>query len=120
MLARIGDRGLAVAGLVDFAAGNLLRASGNLPLALTGTLVLGFALPWTFLAVLNITQRETPVELQGRASAAVTIALFGPQAPLQALGSVAITVFGFSEIYIASALAALAVAVWLATRPRIV
>jgi MFS family permease len=118
VLARIGDRGLALAGLLDYAAGTALRATGSLPLALTGTLVLGFALPWAFLAVLNIAQRETPDELQGRVSAAVTIALFGPQAPLQAVGSVAITVIGFSQIYVASALAALAVAAWLATRPR--
>jgi Major Facilitator Superfamily len=117
VLARIGDRGLALAGLLDFAVGNLLRATGSLSLALAGTLVLGFALPWAFLAVLNIAQRETPDELQGRVSAAVTIALFGPQAPLQALGSAAITVVGFSEIYVASAIAALVVAAWLATRP---
>jgi MFS family permease len=114
----IGDRGLALAGLLNFAVGNLLRASGSLPLALTGTLVLGFALPWAFLATLNIAQRETPDELLGRVSAAVTIALFGPQAPLQALGAAAITVIGFGEIYIASAIVALAVAAWLATRPR--
>src|ERR1700722_10157384 len=118
VLRRFGDRGLALAGLLDFALGSLLRATGDLPLALTGTLVLGFALPWAFLAVLNIAQRETPSELQGRVSAAVTIALFGPQAPLQALGSAAITVVGFSQIYVASAIATLAVAAWLATRPR--
>ena len=118
VLTRIGDRGLALAGLLDFAVGSLLRATGDLPLALAGTLVLGFALPWAFLAVLNTAQRETPDELQGRVSAAVTIALFGPQAPLQALGSAAITVVGFSQIYIASAIATLAVAAWLATRPR--
>lgn len=118
LLARIGDRGLALAGLLNFAAGNLLRATGSLPLALAGTLVLGFALPWAFLAVLNIAQRETPDELQGRVSAAVTLALFGPQAPLQALGSVAITVVGFAAIYAGSAIAALGLAAWLATRPR--
>jgi len=118
VLTRIGDRGLALAGLLDFAVGSLLRATGDLPLALAGTLVLGFALPWAFLAVLNTAQRETPDELQGRVSAAVTIALFGPQAPLQALGSAAITVVGFSQIYIASAIATLAVGAWLATRPR--
>jgi hypothetical protein len=118
VLARIGDRGLALAGLIDFAAGTLLRATGSLPLALAGTLVLGFALPWAFLATLNIAQRETPDELQGRVSAAVMIALFGPQAPLQALGSLAITVVGFAAIYAGSAIAALGIAAWLATRPR--
>jgi Major Facilitator Superfamily len=118
VLGRIGDRGLALAGLLNFAAGNLLRATGSLSLALTGTFVLGFALPWAFLAVLNIAQRDTPDALQGRVSAAVTIALFGPQAPLQAVGAAAITVVGFGEIYLASAIAALGLAAWLATQPR--
>jgi hypothetical protein len=118
LLTRIGDRGLALAGLLNFAAGNLLRATGSLPLALTGTLVLGFALPWAFLAVLNIAQRETPDELQGRVSAAIMIALFGPQAPLQALGSAAIAVVGFAVIYVASAIVALGVAAWLANGVR--
>jgi hypothetical protein len=80
--------------------------------------VLGFALPWAFLAVLNIAQRSTPNELQGRVSAAVTLALFGPQAPLQARGAAAISVVGFGEIYLASAIAALGLAAWLATQPR--
>jgi len=117
LLGRVGVRGLALAGLIDFAAGNLLRATGMLPLALAGTLVLGFALPWAYLAVLNLAQRETPNELQGRVSAAVTLALFGPQAPLQALGSVLITLVGFAAIYVGLALVTLALAAWLATRP---
>jgi Major Facilitator Superfamily len=118
VLARIGERGLALAGLANFAAGNLLRATGSEPAALAGTLVLGFALPWAFLAVLNLAQRRTPDELQGRVSAAVTLAMFGPQAPLQALGSLAITVVGFRAIYAGSAVTTLALAGWLASRPR--
>lgn len=118
VIARIGERGLALAGLANFAIGDLLQATGVLPVALAGTLVLGFALPWAFLAVLNLAQRQTPGELQGRVSAAITLALFGPQAPLQALGALAISVTGFAVIYAASAIAALALAGWLATRPR--
>jgi hypothetical protein len=116
VLARVGERGLVLAGLGDFAAGNLLKATGVLPAALAGTLVLGFALPWAFLAVLNLAQRQTPGELQGRVSAAITLVMFGPQAPLQALGSLAISVVGFAVIYAGSAVAALALAAWLATR----
>jgi MFS family permease len=116
VLARVGERGLALAGLGDFAAGNLLKATGVLPAALAGTVVLGFALPWAFLAVLNLAQRRTPDELQGRVSAAITLVMFGPQAPLQALGSLAISVVGFGVIYAGSAFAALALAGWLATR----
>jgi MFS family permease len=118
VLARIGERGLALAGLVDFAAGNLLRATGMLPAALAGTLVLGFALPWSFLAVLNLAQRRTPDQLQGRVSAAVTLAMFGPQAVLQALGSLAISAVGFGVIYAGSAAAALALAGWLGCTTR--
>jgi len=118
MIGRIGERGLALAGLVNFAAGDLLLATGWLPAALAGELVLGFALPWAFLAALNISQTRTPDRLQGRVAAAITLALFGPQAPLQALGAFAIERATFTEIYLASAAAAAALAAWLALTAR--
>jgi len=116
MLTRLGERRLAIAGLINFAVGTLLRATGWLPAAVIGSIVLGFALPWAFLAVINLAQRATPIPLQGRVSAAVTLALFGPQALTQALGSLLITHATYREIYIASALAAAPIAVWLALR----
>jgi hypothetical protein len=114
VLRRVGERWLAVAALVDLAVGILLYATGWLPAALLGSLVLGFALPWLFLAVLSITQRETPTRLQGRVSAAVTLALFGPQAPLQALGAFAITQLSYRALYLIGAGLTAATAVWLA------
>lgn len=116
VLRRFGERRLAVLGLADFAGGTLLYATGWLPTALLGSLVLGFALPWLFLAVLALTQRETPMQLQGRASAAVTFALFGPQAPLQALGAFAITQLSYRQLYLIAAVMTAATAVWLARR----
>jgi Na+/melibiose symporter-like transporter len=113
---RVGERSLATAGLVNFAAGNLLRATGWLPAAVLGSAILGFALPWVYLAALNVTQRKTPNFLQGRAAAAITLALFGPQAPMQALGALVITHASYREIYVASAAATAMLAVWLATR----
>lgn len=112
-LLRGGERRLAVLGLGNFALGNLLRASGWLPAALLGTVVLGFALPWLFLAVLSISQRVTPSGLQGRVSAAVTFALFAPQAPTQALGSFAIGHVGYRPLYVGGAVVAGTTAVWL-------
>lgn len=108
----------------NFALGNLLRASGRLPAAVVvGSLVLGFGLPWVFLAVVDVAQRTTPVGLQGRVSAAVLLALFGPQAPLQAVGSAAISETSYSVVYVASATAALLGGAWLARglvrRPRL-
>jgi hypothetical protein len=104
----LGERWLAVAGMANFALGNLMRAAGWLPLAVAGSVVLGFALPWLFLALLNLTQRCTPPELQGRVSAVVALAFFGPQAPLQALGALVIRYATYGELYLAGAAVAVA------------
>jgi hypothetical protein len=116
ILRRAGEGWLAVFGMADFAAGSALRATGVLSWAIAGTVVLGFALPWVFLAVVNLAQRVTPAELQGRVSAAVTLVMFGPQAPMQALGSLAIRYATFRQLYTAGAIAALACAAYLAAR----
>jgi MFS family permease len=108
LLRLLGERWLAVAGLANFALGNVMRATGWLPAAVAGSVVLGFALPWLFLALLNLTQRSTPPELQGRVSAVVSLVFFGPQAPFQALGALAIRYATYSELYAAGAVVAVA------------
>src|SRR5580698_5440159 len=105
-----GERWLAVPGMANFALGNAMRATGWLPLAIAGSVVHGFALPWLFLALLNLAQRCTPPHLQGRVSAAVTLAFFGPQAPLQALGALAIRNATYRQLYLAGAAVAVATA----------
>lgn len=117
-IAAVGERRLALAGLTAFVVGESLQAVGTIPTAIAGRLVLGFALPWVFLAVLNLTQRLTPLELQGRVAAAVTFALFGPGAPMQALGSWLISQTGFREVYVGSASATAIVAAWLVRAGR--
>ncbi len=113
VLRRTSEEWLAILGMVNFAAGTALRATGMLVPALIGTVVLGFALPWVFLAVLNLAQRLTPLPLQGRVSAAVILAMFGPQAPLQALGSLAIRYAGYRQLYVVTAAVALLCAAFL-------
>jgi Na+/melibiose symporter-like transporter len=113
LLASWGERVLAILGLVNFVLGTALRATGWLPAAVLGSVILGFALPWVFLAVLNLAQRETPNSLQGRVSAAVTLALFGSQPLTQAAGALAITYFTYREIYVVSAVMAALIAGWL-------
>jgi Na+/melibiose symporter-like transporter len=103
LLRRLGEDRLALLGMINFAAGTALRATGLLPCAVIGTLVLGFALPWIFLAILSAAQRLTPLDLQGRVAALVSLVLFGPQAPMQALGSLAIRYATFQQIYAAGA-----------------
>jgi MFS family permease len=111
LLRSAGERWLAVLGMANFAIGNAVRATGWLPLAIAGSVVLGFALPWLFLALLNLAQRCTPPELQGRVSAAVTLVFFGPQAPLQALGALAIRHATYQQLYLAGAAVAVATAI---------
>jgi MFS family permease len=111
LLRSAGERWLAAAGMANFALGNAMRATGSLPLAIAGSVVLGFALPWLFLALLNLAQRCTAPELQGRVSAAVTLAFFGPQAPLQALGALAIRYATYQQLYLAGAAVAVATAI---------
>ena len=111
LLKSVGERWLAVFGMANFALGNAMRATGLLPLAIAGSVVLGFALPWLFLALLNLAQRCTPPELQGRVSAAVTLAFFGPQAPLQAVGALAIRYATYQQLYLAGAAVAVATAI---------
>jgi MFS family permease len=111
LLRSVGERWLAVLGMANFALGNAMRATGWLPLAIAGSVVLGFALPWLFLALLNLAQRCTPPELQGRVSAAVMLVFFGPQAPLQALGALAIRFATYQQLYLAGAALAVATAI---------
>ncbi len=117
MIARGGERSLTVIGLVNFAAGNLLRANHSLAAALLGSFVLGFALPYVFLATLNAAQRATPNELQGRVSAALTFALFAPQPLTQAIGSALVVHTSYVVIYAGSAVASLGIAGWLVLVP---
>jgi len=118
LLRSAGERWLAVLGMANFALGNAMRATGWLPLAIAGSVVLGFALPWLFLALLNLAQRCTPPHLQGRVSAAVTLAFFGPQAPLQALGALAIRYTTYRQLYLAGAAVAVASAIVFAAAGR--
>ena len=111
LLRSAGERWLAVRGMANFALGNAMRAAGQLPLAIAGSVMLGFALPWLFLALLSLAQRCTPPELQGRVSAAVTLVFFGPQAPLQALGALAIRYATYQQLYLAGAAVAVATAI---------
>jgi MFS family permease len=111
LLRSAGERWLAAAGMANFALGNAMRATSWLPLAIAGSVVLGFALPWLFLALLNLAQRCTPPDLQGRVSAAVTLAFFGPQAPLQALGALALRYLTYQQLYVAGAVVAVATAI---------
>ncbi len=67
---RFGLGPLALAGLAAFTIGTALRTMPTLPTTWAGSIVLGFALPWVFLAALTAAQQLTPDHLQGRVAPA--------------------------------------------------
>jgi Na+/melibiose symporter-like transporter len=116
MIQRFGERRLALLGLLNGVLGNLLQLIGSIPTALAGSFVAGFALPWTVLAVINLSQRSTPDALQGRVAAALTLALFAPQPLAHLAGAFAVSHASFRLLYLMSAALTLATAIWLLTR----
>ncbi|MFB7137765.1 MFS transporter [Streptomyces sp. NPDC056237] len=118
VIARVGLDTLTLLGLAAFAGGSILRTLPWMPPVWFGSFLLGFALPWVFLAALNAGQQMTPTHLQGRVAAATTLLIFGPQAPAQAIGSLLIAHVSYQSIYVASAVAAVALAIVLAHAAR--
>jgi hypothetical protein len=112
----VGDR-LGVLGLVNGAVGNGLLAVGTVWASLLGSFVLGFALPWTVLAVLNLSQHRTPDSLQGRVGAAIGLALFAPQPLAHALGALAVAHVSYRWLFLGVAAVFMALAWRLASRP---
>jgi MFS family permease len=108
LVARLGESRLALLGLLNGVLGNLLVLTGTLSTALLGSFVAGFALPWTVLAVINLSQRLTPDWLQGRVAALLTLVLFAPQPVAHLLGALAVSHLGFRWLYAACALLTLA------------
>jgi hypothetical protein len=114
LVGRIGEQRLAVIGLANGAAGCLLRVIPTTGTALASSLVFGFALPWSFVAALNLAQRRTPDALEGRVSGALMFALFAPQPLAQAAGVLAITRVDYRLVYLACAVVTLTAGAWLA------
>lgn len=103
LVRRFGEPRLLLLGLADSVLGYLLLASGALPAVVTGAFVLGFALPWIVIAVINLGQRLTPPHLQGRVAAATALLLFAPQPVAQPGGAAAITVVDYWVLYLSAA-----------------
>lgn len=110
VIKRYGERVLALLGLLDVALSYGLLAVGWLPAALAGAFLRGFALPWIVIATITIAQRLTPLDLQGRVSAAVTVLLFAPQPLAQASGAAIIDHATYRQVDLAVAATGLVLA----------
>jgi predicted MFS family arabinose efflux permease len=108
---RWDERRPAALGMVNGTVGYLLLATPWLPLALAGSFVRGFALPWAVVAAYTLAQRLTPANLQGRVAAALSFAVFATQPLAPALGAAVIGYADYRLLYAGAAAVGLACAV---------
>ncbi|CAM03976.1 drug:proton antiporter [Saccharopolyspora erythraea NRRL 2338] len=114
---RFREPNVLLFGLGNACAGYLLTATGWLPGVLLGSFVLGFALPWTVISQINLSQRLTPVRLQGRVAAAAGLLLFAPQPLANLLGAWAVEAVGYRVLYLVAAVVAAVNVIWSVRRP---
>ena len=77
----------------------IVALTSNLWVTLVGVVVLGYALPMTFIAFMTMLQRRTPQRLMGRVSAAVETVMGAPQAVSLAVGALLVTLLDYHLIF---------------------
>ncbi|MHB1475261.1 MAG: MFS transporter [Dermatophilaceae bacterium] len=97
---RLGEAGTVTTGMVLLAVGlETVALTSTLWVTLAAVVVLGYALPLTFIAFMTMLQRRTPHALMGRASAAVETIMGAPQAISLAVGALLVTLLDYHVIF---------------------
>ena len=111
---RLGEAGTVTVGMALLAVGLAIVAlTSTLWVMLAAVVVLGYALPLTFIASTTMIQRRTPHALMGRVSAAVETVLGAPQAISLALGALLVTLLDYHVIFAIMAVSTGAAVVYL-------
>jgi len=97
---RLGEAGTVTVGMGLLALGLAIVAlTSTLWVTLAAVVVLGYALPLTFIAFMTMLQHRTPQALMGRVSAAVETVMGGPQAISLAVGALLVTLLDYHVIF---------------------
>ncbi len=97
---RLGEVGGAVVGLTTMALATAVEAAApTMAVVLAGAVLLGVAIPWTFVAFTTLMQRRSPGHLIGRVSATVDVLLSTPQAISLAVGSLLVSLLDYRTIF---------------------
>jgi MFS family permease len=97
---RLGEVAATVVGLLTMALSTVIVAlATSLAVAMAGVVVLGVALPWTFVAFTTLMQRRSPGHLMGRVSATVDVLLSAPQAISLVVGSILVSLLDYRTIF---------------------
>jgi len=113
---RLGEGPLMGLGLVAAAIGAGLFAIPDLPGVLTGAVFFGAGLPWIVVGAYTMLQRRTPVELQGRVSAAADTLLSTPQVLSIAVGAWLVGIVNYRVLLFVMAGTVLMAATYLLSR----
>ncbi len=101
LLRRLGSARMIGLALAGFTLGSLTYLSGSLALVLAGTVCDGAGLLWLVAVTGSAIQRYTPPRLQGRATAAWTMAVITPQTVSIAAGTALISYLSYRVLLLA-------------------
>jgi MFS family permease len=104
--------------LACFAAAALCYRIPAVPSVLAGAALDGVGSVWLAVGVMTAAQRYSPLALQGRVSAAVSMAITGPQTISIAAGTILISIVDYRVLLIGMAVLTGGCALVLLTRPR--
>jgi MFS family permease len=100
LVRRLGEVAATATGLAAMALSTAVVAlARDLTVVFAGVVILGIAIPWTFVAFTTLMQRRTPGHLIGRVSATVDVVLSTPQAVSLALGSLLVSLLDYRTIF---------------------
>ena len=100
MMRKVGEYATASLGYLLNGVGLVVASTATLAGAAAGMILLGFGLPMILVAELNIVQRRTPADLQGRALSASDAIITTPLTISIAVGAAIISSVGFRPIFI--------------------
>ncbi|MDA8282341.1 MAG: MFS transporter [Actinomycetota bacterium] len=118
LVRRRGEARLAGGALLVAGVGALLQIPPSVPSVSAGLVLFGMAIPWLVVAVINLTQRLTPSDLQGRAYSAVDVLVTTPQTISIVLGAALITITGYPTLLLTMTAVMVLAAIYLLSRPQ--
>jgi predicted MFS family arabinose efflux permease len=118
IMRQLGEATLACLGMASAAAGYALLILRPLATAVAGSALLGVSIAWIIVGIITLLQRNTPLGLMGRTSAAFSFAYSVPQTLAIALGATLVAVVNYRLLLLIVLSIMLLGAVYLLTRPE--
>ena len=116
ILRRTNEGALFGFGCILFAVCSLLLIVPTLPTVIVGAAIVGASLPWILVGLFTLTQRRTPLEIQGGVYSAFDTLLGVPQTISIGLGAGLVAIIDYRPLLVMAALMSAIAAAYLLTR----